>query len=385
MEFGSVPTLPQLRRYALARSLNGASTLPQALQRLAFVQADPIRSPARAQDLILRHRVRDYRVGDLDRRYPHLAVEEDFYINYGYIRRDLHALMHPRSGYRPWPQSQWAQAHAVVQAVRTLGVAHPDGVDQALSLGHGRNFFGGRSRTSTQLLDGLHYRGLLRVARREGGTRLYAVRPSPPAEPAIEGADTPDGTHAPGATASTVEQALADFDTLVDAIVALYAPVPETTLRMLVGRCCYAVPQLKHLRPQAVQRALRRLERATVEGVRWYWPVGERPQDFRFGGAPRVRLLAPFDPVVWDRLRFEHFWGWAYRFEAYTPAPQRVRGYYAMPMLWGEAVVGWANCQWRSGRLEASLGYVAGSPPSDARFAPALEAELTAFTAFMGR
>ena len=29
-----------------------------------------------------------------------------------------------------------------------------------------------------------------------------------------------------------------------------------------------------------------------------------------------VRFLAPFDPLVWDRLRFEHFWGWAYRFEA---------------------------------------------------------------------
>ncbi|MGC4048239.1 MAG: crosslink repair DNA glycosylase YcaQ family protein [Paludibaculum sp.] len=47
-----------------------------------------------------------------------------------------------------------------------------------------------------------------------------------------------------------------------------------------------------------------------------------------------VRLFAPFDPVVWDRLRFETFWGWAYRFEAYTPAPKRVRGYYALPLMW---------------------------------------------------
>ena len=50
-----------------------------------------------------------------------------------------------------------------------------------------------------------------------------------------------------------------------------------------------------------------------------------------------VRLLAPFDPVVWDRRRFEVFWGWAYRFEAYTPAPKRVRGYYALPLMWGDA------------------------------------------------
>jgi len=44
--------------------------------------------------------------------------------------------------------------------------------------------------------------------------------------------------------------------------------------------------------------------------------------------AERVWLLAPFDPVVWDRRRFK-LWGWAYRFEAYTPAPKRVRGNYA--------------------------------------------------------
>jgi hypothetical protein len=34
----------------------------------------------------------------------------------------------------------------------------------------------------------------------------------------------------------------------------------------------------------------------------------------------RVRLLSPFDPVLWDRTRFEQFWSWLYRFEAYTRA-----------------------------------------------------------------
>jgi len=45
-----------------------------------------------------------------------------------------------------------------------------------------------------------------------------------------------------------------------------------------------------------------------------------------------VRSLAPFDPLVLDRRRFEHLWGWAYRFEAYTPLVQRRFGYYAMPV-----------------------------------------------------
>ena len=61
-------SLAHLRRYAIARSLFRTPDLREALDRLGFVQADPIRAPARAQDLVLRHRVAGYRAGDLDRR-----------------------------------------------------------------------------------------------------------------------------------------------------------------------------------------------------------------------------------------------------------------------------------------------------------------------------
>ncbi|MET1537143.1 DNA glycosylase AlkZ-like family protein, partial [Burkholderia sola] len=71
------PSLDDLRRHAVARTLFPPTTLPAAIQRLGFVQADPIRTPARAQDLTLRHRVKDYRAGDLERRYARLAIDED--------------------------------------------------------------------------------------------------------------------------------------------------------------------------------------------------------------------------------------------------------------------------------------------------------------------
>ncbi len=58
-------TLDDLRRHAVARSLFSPTTLPRAIARLGFVQADPIRAPARAQDLMLRHRVKGYQAGDL--------------------------------------------------------------------------------------------------------------------------------------------------------------------------------------------------------------------------------------------------------------------------------------------------------------------------------
>ena len=83
----AAPTLDDLRRYAVARTLFKPTTLARAIDRLGFVQADPIRAPARAQDLILRHRVAGYRAGDLERRYPRLAVDEDCLVNYGFVPR----------------------------------------------------------------------------------------------------------------------------------------------------------------------------------------------------------------------------------------------------------------------------------------------------------
>ncbi len=99
----------------------------------------------------------------------------------------------------------------------------------------------------------------------------------------------------------------------------------------------------------------------------------------------RVRFLAPFDPVVWDRRRFEQLWGWAYRFEAYTPAARRRFGHYAMPLLWGEDVIGWVNrVGRRGGRLDVAAGFVAGRPPAEAAFRAAFGAEVARLERFLG-
>jgi uncharacterized protein YcaQ len=97
-----------------------------------------------------------------------------------------------------------------------------------------------------------------------------------------------------------------------------------------------------------------------------------------------VRLLAPFDPVVWDRRRFELLWGWAYRFEAYTPAPKRVRGYYALPLLWRDQVIGWANASVQGERLQVQPGYVSGRAPREAAYTTALADEETRLADFLG-
>ncbi len=355
-------TLSHLRRYAIARSLFIPTTLPKAIERLGFVQADPIRSPARAQDLTLRHRVTGYMAGDLERRYSRLPVEEDFFVNYGFVTRELHARMHPRTARIEWPENRWAQAQAVWHHVQQLGVAHPREIDAHFAHGHATNWFGGQSKASTQLLDAMHYRGLLRVARRANGIRLYTA-------------------HMPQAAPDDVPAAL---DQLVDVLVNKYAPLPLPGLRQLVAMLKHAVPQWQPQLRETLHRARQRLPQAEVEGTTWYWPADEDPCSRQWRSHERVRLLAPFDPVVWDRDRFQRFWGWAYRFEAYTPPAQRVRGYYAMPLLWRDAVIGWGNLSVVGGKLRADVGHVSGEAPKDPAFHSAIQAELEAFAAFLG-
>src|SRR5215813_2616689 len=176
-------TLDDLRRYAVTRNFPEPTTLQRALRRMGFLQADPIRSPARAQDLILRQRVKNYRAGDLERRYQELDVEEDTFVNYGYVTRELSALMHPRSESRvpaddqrlPWPAAQRKKAELLLEFVRERGEVHPREVDDHFSHGRVKNYWGGSSNATTHLMDAMQYQGMLRVVRREKGIRIYAI------------------------------------------------------------------------------------------------------------------------------------------------------------------------------------------------------------------
>jgi uncharacterized protein YcaQ len=362
-------TLDEVRRFAVARSLFPPTTLKRALNKLGFVQADPIRAPARAQDLILRQRVTGYRAGDLESRYVQLGIEEDFFVVYGFVTRSLQALMHPRSdarvpaeGNRAWSAKEKRRALLLLDFVRERGTVHPREVDGHFAHGKVENYWGGSSNATTHLLSEMHYRGMVRIVRRESGIRIYAI-------------------HEHGPEPVDLAERHARLDALVDAAVRIYAPLPTACLADLVRRLRFAVPQWRGELKGALQRAKERLSHAHIDKVDWYWPAEEKVT--RAGPQDIVRLLTPFDPVVWDRDRLELLWGWVYRFEAYTPPAKRKLGYYALPMLWRDRVIGWANLAVKNGELECDFGYVESRPPRESSFRRELTAEINRMREFL--
>jgi uncharacterized protein YcaQ/predicted acetyltransferase len=112
-------------------------------------------------------------------------------------------------------------------------------------------------------------------------------------------------------------------------------------------------------------------------------PVG-RP-----GGAdPGVAFLAPLDPLAWDRDLLVRLWGFDYRWEVYVPAAKRRYGYYVLPLLYGDRLVG--RIELRADRAADTLRvlglwFEAGfEPEADPRFAPALADALHAHRGFSG-
>ncbi len=328
----------QLRQWAMKPVTRQYQSLSEALSEIKFIQYDPIKSPLSAQDLILFQRVKGYKPSDLEAVYPNSEFEEDYLHVYGVLSKQIATLLQPRRHYRKTSTLYQPSGLAadVLAFVRDRENVLPKDLVSALGQGSVINAWGGKSAATTRALEELHYYGHLRVSRRMNSNKVYAL-----ARPVTH--DVSDEKR---------------LEILIQLMVELLAPVSEAGLKRALGQLRSYSGHLGN--SNATLKTLLAsgaIESQKVEGVLYYLPVGmpSLQQDFT---DEQVRFLAPFDPVVWDRTRFEHLWGWAYRFEAYTPQHARRFGYYALPMFYGNQAVGWVNISKnKNGSIDIERGF----------------------------
>ena len=126
-----------------------------------------------------------------------------------------------------------------------------------------------------------------------------------------------------------------------------------------------------------------RLVAAEVRG--WGRPAYVHPDAVTPRRVNARALLSPFDPVVWNRERAERLFGFRYRIEIYTPAPRRQYGYYVLPFLLGDELVGRVDLKADRAGSALLVQSAWGEPGiTNGDVAGALHEELTSMAAWLG-
>jgi uncharacterized protein YcaQ len=334
---------PLAARCFLRRALlldQPAVTVGEALLHLGYVQIDPINVCGRMHDLILRNRVAGYREGAL---LHHVYGDADIRLQAPPARPHLRTAFeqyHPGAGVltvlplAAWPHllarmrhrrttsggyagrlsaAEERLARRILGEIASRGPLSSDGIShnsRALTA------WGTRGRMAKIVLEKLFFHGRVLIARRDGLRRVYDLpeRILPP-----EILNIPEPTR--GETACwKILQRLRQRR-----LVALRRgelPFVEDRVQSVVIDGC---PPLYCLR----------------EDVPLLAAGGDGLADLQ--NSLPLALLAPLDPLLYDRRLTRQLWGFDYTWEAYTPPAKRKRGYYALPVLAGTELIGHIN------------------------------------------
>jgi uncharacterized protein YcaQ len=335
-------TVEQARRIAVHAQLLDLprpTDLVQTVERLTFLQIDPTAAIAPSADLVLWSRLgRTYDPADLTRTVEHdrALVETVAYVR---SPTDIPAVIAEVREAEPYPfMATWLEANDSFRrdVLATLEADGPllsrDIPDTSVvpwpSTGWTNN------RNVTKMLEALALRGEVAISGRKGRQRYF---------------DLPERVYPPDLPRLTLEQAI---DHRNERRLAALG-IARATGTVMPGEGSY------------VGNAG---EPAEVDGVPGTWRVDPAYLDVADTFTGRTALLSPFDRLIHDRVRAEQLWGFEYILEMYKPKGQRRWGYFALPILHHDRLVGKLDAQ--ADRKAGTL--VVNAVHEDVRFTKAI-------------
>jgi uncharacterized protein len=356
-------SLVDARRIALAaqgfgaprpRGAIGAARLGRAIERLGLLQIDSVNVLARAHYLPLFSRLGAYPRALLDRiawgrprrLFEYWAHEASL------LPLELHPLLRWRmaraeAGQGMWPRMRAFAGERRPEAMAVLRRIREEGPLAASDFAGGAGRGGWWEWSDAKVaLEWLFWAGLVTTAtRRNSFERVY---------------DLPERV-IPRATLDLPTPAEPDAQrALIDHAAAALGVATWADLRDYFRLGVATRPRLDEL----VEAG--RLRPVAVEGWRQpAWLHVDAPAPRRSRAAA---LLAPFDPLIWERARTERLFGLRYRIEIYTPAARRVHGYYVLPFLYGERIAARLDLKAdrQAGVLRVQAAHGESNAPADA-------------------
>jgi uncharacterized protein YcaQ len=300
-------------------------SIEEVVRRLGEVQIDPTSAVARTEQLVLFSRLgRRFRVAELERLlwgertlfeyWAHIVPTADLPIHRISMRRYPHGTWKRREYVRGWLEANDAFVRYVIGELRRRGPLRARDLENRAAEGWRTGGWNDEGQNVPMLLDILWLQGRVMIVGRDGQQRIWDLAsrslPRVPARPAsVIAADLVDRQ----LRARGLER-LERIGTLFD------GPVP--------------------MRDAAIRRHLRDglIVPVEVEGLPGRWVAHRDLLDTTFRG--RTTLLSPFDDLISDRERTERLFDFRFRLEIYVPKAKREFGYFVLPILRGDRLIG---------------------------------------------
>ena len=354
-------------------SLPRPSTIAEVVRGLGWIQMDPVSAVARTEHLVLFGRLgKRFRPQALERmlwderslfEYSAFIVPTtDFALHRETMRRfpdGPRGDLARRAYIRNWLAANASFRRNVLSRLRREGPLRTRDFSDRAAQGWRSGGWNDEGRNTTMMLEILWAKGEVMIVGRQGQERVWdlASRRLPVAEPRLP--------------AREVARRIVD-----------------TQLRALGVARASQFGWAFDGRPPGWERALAALARAgvavpaTVEGTAGEWYAHAEMLDRTFRG--RTVLLSPFDRLIHDRARAEELFGFRYRLEMYVPKAKREYGYYVLPILRGNHLIGRLDPLFDRKREVLGVNGVWAEPDAPAGAGPSVRAAIDELAAWLG-